>query len=134
MSEEAIDCCSCGIVFAVPARWKAARRSDGEWFYCPNGHKQRYTETEADQLRRQLQRQQQENARLAEEAAAARAQAQAALMREGKARKERDRIRQRVQGGACPDCNRTFTDLARHMATKHHKLRAALACTAEGHA
>ena len=29
------------------------------------------------------------------------------------------RTKNRIAGGACPCCNRTFQNLARHMATKH---------------
>lgn len=30
------------------------RRRDNKTFYCPNGHPQSYTETEADKLRKQI--------------------------------------------------------------------------------
>lgn len=31
-------------------------------------------------------------------------------------------IKKRVQGGACPCCNRHFVQLERHMATKHPEI------------
>ena len=39
-----ITCCreGCGIVWAIPAHYKAERKNDHELFYCPNGHGQHY--------------------------------------------------------------------------------------------
>ena len=41
---ETIVCCTCGIVFAVPQHWRRMRLNHGDWFWCPNGHHQHYTE------------------------------------------------------------------------------------------
>ena len=49
---EATDCCVCGTPFAFPAL--QARRRDGAYFHCPNGHSQRFTETLDVKLRREL--------------------------------------------------------------------------------
>lgn len=134
MSQTTLTCGKCGIVFSAPTRWVEERQEKADTFYCPNGHPRAFRESTTDKLQREVNWLKQQQARIEEEARQARADAQAARMREGKAVKERDRIRKRVQGGACPDCNRTFTDLARHMATKHPQRAAALSCTAEGHA
>lgn len=50
-------CATCGIVFAVPAQWLDERRGDGDRFYCPNGHGLSFGETEAQRLRKELERQ-----------------------------------------------------------------------------
>jgi NMD protein affecting ribosome stability and mRNA decay len=131
---EKTSCASCGIAFCVPPDWLRARRQDVRKFFCPNGHELSFRESTADKLQREISRQRQENARLVEEAAAAKDAARAALMREGKARKDLDRVRTRIHGGACPDCNRTFANLARHMATKHRANASALHCSEAGHA
>jgi len=41
------DCGECGVIFAVPASFNQRRRSDGQTFYCPNGHRRVYQETDA---------------------------------------------------------------------------------------
>lgn len=120
-------CCpDCGILYALPARLiaHAAERGNREhvWF-CPNGHELGYNdppgEPEADRLKRQLE---------AERARRARTQAQldqtnseliGQKARGTRFKNERDRLKQRATNGVCPCCNRTFKQLARHMASQH---------------
>jgi Fe-S oxidoreductase len=49
------------------------------------------------------------------------AQADARAQKAAKTRikNDRDRIKTRVANGVCPHCNRTFQNLARHMASQH---------------
>ena len=112
-------CCHCGVLFYMPQWLQDLRRGDKEWFYCPNGHRQRYVESEADTLRR-------ERDRLAQQIA----QRDDALLSERRLRESAERqastlkgsitkLRKRLAGGACPCCNRTFANLQRHMETKH---------------
>lgn len=112
MSLDETECASCGIAFAVPTHWLATRKRDGKSFYCPNGHSLSYGASEADRLRTELSRAKQEQERLAQAAADERERA-------AKAERATARLRNRIQGGACPDCNRTFANLRRHMHTKH---------------
>lgn len=51
-----ITCYKCGIPFGVPDYFRTKRMQDKENFYCPNGHRQAYVESEADRLRRQIER------------------------------------------------------------------------------
>ena len=119
MGAEGTECCACGIEFSVPGPWLAARRRDGKSFFCPNGHSLSFGASEADRLRTELSRAKQEQERLAQAARQAEAVADRERERAAKAERATARIRKRVQGGACPDCNRTFADLRRHMHTKH---------------
>lgn len=113
-------CCgTCGIIFSVPDGWLAERRADKTAFWCPNGHQRAFVESPADRLRRDLDFMKQENARLEEQAREAERREAEAIRAADMATKDRDRLRRRLNGGACPDCNRTFADLARHMHTKH---------------
>jgi len=105
-------CCKCGVLFAVPKDFQERRVRDGEWFYCPSGHAQHYTETNEEKLRRQL----------------SSAQADVALYRsrcdnllgELDAReREMRRVKRRVHAGTCPYCRRHFVNVERHMTTKH---------------
>jgi len=110
---ETEECCVCAVTFAMPDRLQRAARADAEvWFFCPNGHRQHYSESEAMRLRKKLDEQTRmatsalERARRAEEG-------------EQKALKETARIKKRISAGVCTCCHRTFQNLARHMKTKH---------------
>lgn len=48
------DCCVCGVRFGMPKQMRLQRRRDQETFYCPNGHGQSYSESEAARLKRDL--------------------------------------------------------------------------------
>lgn len=105
-------CPSCGIYYGVPEHWLQSRREDKKDFYCPNGHVASYRESEADRLRRERDSLKQQIARVEDEK---REQIDRAL----RAEKETKRLRKRAAAGVCPCCNRTFTNMARHMKTKH---------------
>lgn len=105
-------CASCGIVFAMPDWFMEKRREDHKYLYCPNGHRLAFGTGPIEDLEKRLQ------------------YSQSALERErkehDKARKELSttkgqltKAKKRAVAGACPCCNRTFVQLARHMATKH---------------
>lgn len=109
-------CCACGTAFAMPDTLQRAARADPNvYFHCPLGHSQHYHEGEAGRLRKQL------DAQLREATAQAARAAQAMRERDAEAdlRKKAERKLKRVQRGVCPSCNRTFDNLARHMACKH---------------
>lgn len=105
---ETTSCCNCGINFAAPDWFLKSRRQDGKGFYCPNGHGLSWHETEADRLRKQLNEQVREATRQSERARQAEERAAKA-----------ERKLKRVARGTCPECNRSFANLARHMACKH---------------
>ena len=88
------------------------KESATRYWYCPNGHRLHYTETEVDRLRKELQR---------AHADADRARQAEAQQREkvGQISRSYNRVRTRIRNGVCPCCNRTFQNLARHMQTQH---------------
>jgi hypothetical protein len=110
-------CCRCGATIAGPQeiylQAMEKRGPLGKQFYCINGHQQHYTgETEAQKERRL--REDAELRLVVERRATERAKRSAAAY-QGKLTTLRDR----VQNGVCPCCNRTFQNLMRHMKTKH---------------
>lgn len=106
-------CYSCGILFAFPVEWRKNRLNDKATWYCPNGHQQHYTgPTEADTLRAEVAKQ-----KRATDAALDRLNAEKAAHEVTE--KERRRIVKRVEAGVCIHCNRTFTNLAKHMNSAH---------------
>lgn len=110
LSYESCQCSECGIRYMVPAEWRERRAADHGTFHCPNGHGQYIpAKSDAELLREQLEATRKDlGARLSE-----------ANERANKAEAEAKRSRQRVGGGVCPCCQRSFTALRRHMATKH---------------
>ena len=104
------ECFNCGVQHAFPKVLYIAARNErgtlGKQIFCPNGHPWHYAgETEEEKQRRRAERAEQEQARLAEELDAA----NRAIARQKK----------RAAAGTCPCCNRTFTNMGRHMKTKH---------------
>lgn len=121
------DCIVCGVHFALPLVLYETHRKTGGYFHCPNGHSQGWAKTDSEEakIRRERDRLKQENARLTEEKTLAEREKWEAIEAESKKRQAAERkltrARKRHAAGVCLDCNRTFSQLARHMATKHQK-------------
>lgn len=123
---EVVSCWACGIPYAIPVGLaRAAERWRGDtpngWkLCCPLGHTWWYVgETTEEKLRRQL-----DNARDAtahERARRDQAEASARAHRAVATRRKNElaKVKARVAAGVCPCCNRTFQNLARHMASQH---------------
>lgn len=94
-------CSACGVEFALPLSLRNERKQSGGNFFCPNGHSLVYSETMAKVLA--VARKDRD------EAIAARDKAEAALKQ----------LTARQQRGVCTFCRRHFTNVERHMATKH---------------
>jgi hypothetical protein len=112
-----ITCCACGLVFVVPTTWEKARRSDGKGFNCPNGHSLTFGETEVDRLRKQLSEKERSLSWALERASSTERRLTAA-------KGETTKLRKRIANGVCPDCHRHFTNLERHIASKHTEPKA----------
>ena len=107
------ECRACGVRWLLPQAIIDHARTDPEkWFYCPNGHRWHFAESNEDHLRRENQRLIQ---RLAE-----RADEIARLEREESAQKAQiTKFKRRVAAGVCPCCKRHFTNVERHMKSQH---------------
>ena len=116
----AITCGQCGLRFFVPRIWDQGRRQDHRSFVCMNGHTLTYTgENEAEKLRRERDRLRQEIARVEETTTEWQRQAQENARQASAAKAQVTKIKKRVGHGVCPCCNRTFGNLAAHIAQKH---------------
>jgi hypothetical protein len=107
-----VNCCSCGIVFAMPDSLMRKLKENGDWLFCPNGHRQHFCETEADRLRKMLEQANRSKTTLTDDYAKL-------VKRTNGLEREKKRLMSRVSAGVCPCCNRTFANLARHMASQH---------------
>ena len=115
---ELTNCCNCGTVLAMSETVYQKRLSDGGSFYCPNGHRQHFTESDEktiEDLRRKLKSEKQRREWANERADKAELQRRA---QKGVATRRKHKL-DRVQCGVCPECNRSLTNLRRHMKTKH---------------
>lgn len=114
------DCSACGVVFAMPKAMERRRREDKGRFYCPNGHSMIFpgkTKAERERERAETAERRLTWERQWRDQAEAEAKHQAAVARGHKGAHQR--TKNRVAKGVCPCCNRSFTNLAKHMAGQH---------------
>jgi hypothetical protein len=116
-----ITCFQCKENFWVSDETEAVLRRSSQTFYCPFGHKQAFRQgpTEADKLRDERNRLKQNAARLEDEIRRQRERCETAERSAAAYKGVATRTRNRVKNGVCPCCNRTFQNLAAHMANKH---------------
>lgn len=110
-----INCGECGGVYAVNERFHTHKREKGGFWtcpYCKTGWGFDPNGSELAKAKRQV-----EEERKRKEDALARANA--AIQRADKAEQSLHRHKTRASNGVCPCCQRTFKQLARHMAAKH---------------
>ena len=116
-------CCKCGTRFAMaPEVYHTAKARREEFsFYCPNGHAQHYVtgKTDKERLQEELSQARQEAAHLEDEAKYQRDRAKVAERSAAAYKGVATRARNRIKNGVCPCCNRTFQNLAAHMASQH---------------
>lgn len=118
-SLEIIDCGECGVVFAMPERVLRLRRKTGGAFYCPNGHRLAFTETEVDRLKNQLSSEKKQATYWHDEYERAKDATEREERRANGYKGQLALQKKRVAAGVCPCCNRTFQNLQRHMKCKH---------------
>lgn len=125
-----ITCCACSVVFYVPEYVHATLKESSQLFYCPHGHKQHFLSkeeiSERDALRQERDRlkqriAQKDDAILAERKRgdSYRDQRDHERRRVSAAKGQVTKLKKRASAGVCPCCTRHFTDLERHMASKH---------------
>lgn len=104
---EEMQCITCGVSYTVPCVVADHQRKHGGYHHCPNGHSQGWGKgnTEFDRIRQERDLLKQNEARLEDELRAA--------------QKKAEKVAKRVAAGVCPCCTRTFSNMARHMKTKH---------------
>lgn len=120
-----VNCGKCGGTYAINERYKEKKREDGGGWHCPYcecawGY---FGETATQRAEKAAKRAHellaQERDRNAMQEKWLRESRDAADRRASAARGQVTKIKNRVGHGVCPCCNRTFQQLARHMAAKH---------------
>ena len=108
--------CWCGIRHAIPSSLSRQATHNGRAVHCPLGHEWVKKETEAERLKKKLQR---ERADHDQSWAAWRDEKQSLKNQIRSQKAAKTRIKNRVAAGVCPCCNRTFQNLHRHMQSQH---------------
>ena len=114
-SRHVVDACiTCGVVFTIPERVFDQQQESGGFHYCPNGHQQGWSKDgcENAKLRRERDRLVQRVAQKDDEIKSLEGSVAA---HKGQITK----LKKRVSAGVCPCCTRHFTNLERHMHSKH---------------
>lgn len=119
-----VTCYLCGVLFGLENGYDDRRRNDHKSFYCPNGHSQAYlgkskVEQERDAARQLAERESRRRKWAEEDRDTARAQAEHDRRSAAAYKGWATRIRNRIANGVCPCCNRSFTNVRRHMTTQH---------------
>ena len=109
----------CGVMFGIEDEYDDQRRADAGSFYCPNGHSMSYGKSEADKLREKLAAVERMHAMAQTTITHLSDQCEAAERSARAQRAANTRLRRRVADGVCPCCQRSFANLARHMAGQH---------------
>lgn len=116
-------CCQCKSEIWLPdALYEAAQHGRGKvTFFCPYGHAQVFAEgeTDADKFRRERDLLAQRLAEKDDTIKFWREREETASRSLSATRGVITRIKNRVGHGVCPCCNRTFENVARHMASQH---------------
>ena len=115
--------CWCGVSFAIPESlychyWRQNDAQPGSYeLHCPLGHSMIPSGPSKEKAR--ADRAEREAAWWQERAQAAHQRANRAQASQRVTKGHLTRLRRRVAGGACPCCQRSFQNLARHMANQH---------------
>jgi hypothetical protein len=112
-----IDCCDCGMTFAVPVAWEKEKRQNHKGFFCPNGHSLVFNGSSA--LEKQVKEKEAEIERLKSRLDWKERSLLAANRSNIALRGQSTKLKNRIKNGVCPCCHRTFGHLQRHMQTKH---------------
>lgn len=121
------ECCRCRAPMALPRDlYSAAKHSSSITFFCAHGHPQRFPEGESEEtkLRRERDRLKQQLAQKDDAIRQEREQRMAAERQASAARGVVTKLKNRAAAGVCLCCNRSFANMARHMADKHPQFQA----------
>jgi septal ring factor EnvC (AmiA/AmiB activator) len=115
-------CCVCGTPFAIEATLQEQFKKTGNSFFCPNGHKQHYSESTDEkikQLEKQLKQSKDDEAWWRQQAEKRTGELATTKKALSTTRSQLTRTKKRIAAGICPECHRQFANLHNHMANKH---------------
>ena len=121
---ETTTCCVCGISFAVPStRIKHCREHPGETLFCPNGHSlvwyKNVLEQEIEKLKRERDDAERSRMNLHQRLTEKEYEIKKLATNNKRLTTNIKKQTRRIAAGVCPCCNRTVSQLAEHIKTKH---------------
>lgn len=114
-----LQCPACGVWYAIPLiTFENCRDYGGSW-YCPNGHHIGWNEgqKERDEIRLERDRLKQQLAQRDDDIGKLKKVV-------GEHKSKIANMTMRAKHGVCPCCTRSFSNLRRHMASKHPDFKA----------
>lgn len=118
-----VECANCNMAFGLSVQFEQDRRTDHATFYCPLGHSNYFPgKSEAEKLREQLAEKERTLEWERSQKRYAQAESIARFHKLNATKAVVTKIKKklaRVENGVCPECNRTFANVARHMQTQH---------------
>lgn len=119
---EWINCWKCKTEYFLPRELYVAAKANAKIsFNCPYGHSAHFPEgeTEAEKMRRERDMLKQRLARKDDDVLFERRLREQAERSTSAYKGQVTKLKNRSKAGVCPCCNRTFKQLAAHMANKH---------------
>ena len=104
-----LTCGNCGVTHCIPNELYETYKREGGFWHCPNGHRRGFTEGSLNR----------ENERLKQQLAEKDDAINRAREDTHRAQMELRRAQKRAAAGVCPCCQRTVSQLARHVKTAH---------------
>jgi hypothetical protein len=115
-------CGGCGVYHGMPEalhrkHYKEGKKSGG--WRCPNGCSRIYLQGEDEIMKAEMEALRQQRDRAVQAKARVEDERDHERRRAAAMKGVATRIKNRIEKGVCPCCNRTFVDLQRHMMNKH---------------
>lgn len=110
----ATDCCECGFTIWMPVGFMRQRKRDHRLFHCTSCGQDQYWAQESD-----IERERRLRSAAVDQLNTVRQQRDHIERRRRGEKAAKTRIKNRIARGVCPCCNRTFANLAKHMAGQH---------------
>ena len=113
------DCPSCGVSFGLIENFDQRRRKDKKSFWCPNGHSLSYPGESDEKRIKRLENSLNHQTNVADmKRAELKTEKSAHRRTVGKLGAASKKLK-RVDNGVCPECRRSFANVARHMKSQH---------------
>ena len=114
-----VSCGCCGGVYAIAESYHERARKERTSWTCPYCEAGWGFEHLRKKDRSRMQQLEDQRDRMANQLAVEKRRHRHTEAQRRAEKGHKTRLQKRAKGGACPCCNRTFTDLQRHMASKH---------------
>lgn len=115
-------CGGCGVAYAMSETTYRARQRDHKPFWCPNGCERHFCDkSDIEKLREEVEAQRSQKEYWQQDSKRKSEVVKRTERRLSATRGVLTKVKKRICNGVCPDCNRHFANLERHMKTKHGK-------------